>query len=151
MTEVFFQPQQWRYEGIVCLKGKRTQSDSRHFSRRRNLPCLVVFLFKTLCVFYVIENVYLPFNKVHEKITQFWLRQFSGNSMQKKVNPVQRSNKLDWLCENIIVYYCFDRTRLFWPNAPCHLLGLNKLFLHLMRALLLHNYDKLSRIFHGYY
>ena len=97
MTEVFFQPQQWRYEGIVCLKGKRTQSDSRHSSRRRNLHCLVVFIFKTLCVFYVIENVYLPFNKVHEKITQFWLRQFSGNSMQKKVNPVQRSNKLDWL------------------------------------------------------
>lgn len=51
MTEVFFQPQQWRYEGIVCLKGKRTQSGSRHFSRRRNLHCLVVFLFKTLCVF----------------------------------------------------------------------------------------------------
>lgn len=49
MTEVFFQPQQWRYEGIVCLKGKRTQSDSRHFSRRRNLHCLVVFLFKTVC------------------------------------------------------------------------------------------------------
>ena len=25
--------------------------------------------------------------------------------------------------------------RLFWPNAQCHLLGLNKIFLHLMRAL----------------
>ena len=37
-------------------------------------------------------------------------------------------------CENIIVYYYFDRTRLFWPNAQCHLQGLNKLFLHLMRA-----------------
>ena len=25
--------------------------------------------------------------------------------------------------------------RLFWPNAQCHFLGLNKIFLHLMRAL----------------
>ena len=38
-------------------------------------------------------------------------------------------------CESIIVYYCFDRARLFWPNAQCHLQGLYKLFLHLMRAL----------------
>ena len=82
-----------------------------------------------------------------------WLRemQFSGNSVQKRVNSVPRSNKPDWTFlelfsrtlnffepkrwENIIVCYCFDRTRLFWPNAQCHLQGLNKLFLHLMRAL----------------
>ena len=37
-----------------------------------------------------------------------------------------------WRCEDIITYYCFNRTLLFWPNA-----GLNKLFLHLMRALCL--------------
>ena len=36
----------------------------------------------------------------------------------------------------LIVRGCFDRTH-----------GLNKLFFHLVRALLLHNYDKLSRIF----
>ena len=29
-------------------------------------------------------------------------------------------------CKNIIVYYCFDRTRLFRPNAQFHLQGLNK-------------------------
>ena len=39
------------------------------------------------------------------------------------------------MCESIIVYYYFDRTRLFWPNAQCHLQGLNKLFFHLMCAL----------------
>ena len=39
------------------------------------------------------------------------------------------------MCESIIAYYYFDRTRLFWPNAQCHLQGLNKLFFHLMRAL----------------
>ena len=36
----------------------------------------------------------------------------------------------------LIVRGCFDRTH-----------GLNKLFLHLMRALLMFNYDKPSRIF----
>ena len=36
----------------------------------------------------------------------------------------------------LIIRGCFHRTH-----------DLNKLFLHLMRALLLHNYDKLSRIF----
>ena len=36
----------------------------------------------------------------------------------------------------LIVRGCFDRTH-----------GLNKLFFHLVHALLLHNYDKLSRIF----
>ena len=36
-------------------------------------------------------------------------------------------------CENINVYYCFDRTRLFFYRK--HLQGLNKLFLHLMHAL----------------
>ena len=52
-----------------------------------------------------------------------------------------------WLVNNTYIYIFFDRTRLFWPNARCHLQGLNKLFLHLMRALLLHNNDRLSRIF----
>ena len=39
------------------------------------------------------------------------------------------------MCQSIIAYYYFDRTRLFWPNAQCHLQGLNKLFFHLMHAL----------------
>ena len=31
-----------------------------------------------------------------------------------------------------LYYYCFDRTRLFWPNTQSHLQGLNKLFLLLI-------------------
>ena len=58
---------------------------------------------------------------------------------------------LGWWITHIYIYiyiYIFlDRTQLFWPNAQCHLQGLNKLFLHLMRALLLHNNDRLSLIF----
>ena len=38
-------------------------------------------------------------------------------------------------CESIIIYYCFDHPQLFWPNAQCHLQGLNKLFLPLMYAI----------------
>ena len=52
---------------------------------------------------------------------------------------------LGWWITHIYIF--FDHTRLFWLNARCHLQGLNKLFLHLMRALLLHNNDRLSRIF----
>ena len=79
--------------------------------------------------------------------------QFSSNSIQKRVNSVQRSNKPDWTIPwavkpdfklycalkmlLIIEYYCFDRTRLFWQNAQCHMQGLNKLFLHLIRTLCL--------------
>ena len=90
--------------------------------------------------------------------------QFSGNSMQKRVNPVQRSNKPDWTFLELfsrtmsflrfkdvkislyiivlIVRGCFERMH-----------SLNKLFFALdARALLLHNYDRLSRIFfHVYY
>ena len=66
--------------------------------------------------------------------------------MQKKVNSGKRSNKnqterflelfsltLNFFApkryENVIVYFCFDSTRLFQPNAQCHSQGLNKSFL----------------------
>ena len=48
-----------------------------------------------------------------------------------------------WRCEDITAYYFLDRTRLFWPNARFEqtILALDR------RALLMLNYEKLSRIF----
>ena len=47
-----------------------------------------------------------------------------------------------------MVYNCFYCTRLLWPNAQSHLQGLSKIIFALeVCALLLHDYDKLSRIF----
>ena len=48
-----------------------------------------------------------------------------------------------WRCEDIIAYYCFDRTRLFWPTARFEWI----IFALDARALLVLNFDKPSRIF----
>ena len=81
------------------------------------------------------------------KIKKTWLNLGNDNSISLKgiwTQTVQFLELLSWTlnfffkpqrCENIIVYYCFDCMRLFWPNAQSHLQGLNKLFLHSMCVL----------------
>ena len=77
--------------------------------------------------------------------------QFSGNSMQKRVNSAQRSNKPDWTIPWTVQpdfeLFCalkmwrYRCILLFWSFAvvlterTMSLWGLNKLFLHLVRAL----------------
>ena len=42
---------------------------------------------------------YNAINKIHRKITQFWLVKINAifsNSVEKRVNSMQRSNKPDW-------------------------------------------------------
>ena len=60
------------------------------------------------------------------KLKQTWLNLANDDSIPSKVIMTQQfldmfcrtSNFLvPYRCENIIEYYCLDRTRLFWPNA----------------------------------
>ena len=62
------------------------------------------------------------------KLKQTWLNLANDDSIPSKVIRTQTEQFLDmfcwtsnffvpYRCENIIEYYCLDRTRSFWPNA----------------------------------
>ena len=59
---------------------------------------------------------------------QTWLNLANDDFISSKVIRTQTEQFLELFsrtlnffapqrCKNIIIYYCFDRTRLFWPNA----------------------------------
>ena len=84
----------------------------------------------------LLERSYAEIKNKHGQTTQTTIpfhRKWFGHKLNNSLNCL--AGLWTFCALKMWNYHCFDRTRLFWSNAQSHLQCLNKLFLHLMRAL----------------